>query len=311
MQVGLKIWRYDAKTGDKALREYEVDAPEEATLLDCLDIVKDRHDGSLSYRKSCRMMICGSCGMRMDGAAVLACKMRMYDVAQAGHVPVISAMGNLPIVKDLVVDMKVLERARRFLDSVASGPNRSRYGYQEPTTDTPTRSAVGLLCRYYADGWGPNNPGMAAGVGYLLVFATPTSAAGTLLALVAVVACWELPVTSRAARDLLSRSDRSVEDAAISLGAGDLTTFTRIVAPTLRPAAGWIFGYLLAAGVLAVGTVIVLGPAGRALGALTMLTLAAAGATGTACAVAAWGRISTAAAAAERSNLLIRIGFLR
>ena len=50
-------------------------------------------------------MICGSCGMRMDGAAVLACQTRMYDVAQAGHVPVISAMGNLPIVKDLVVDM--------------------------------------------------------------------------------------------------------------------------------------------------------------------------------------------------------------
>ena len=50
-------------------------------------------------------MICGSCGMRMDGGAVLACKVRMYDIAQAGHVPVISAMGNLPIVKDLVVDM--------------------------------------------------------------------------------------------------------------------------------------------------------------------------------------------------------------
>jgi succinate dehydrogenase / fumarate reductase, iron-sulfur subunit len=105
MQVGLKIWRYDSSTGERALREYEIDAPEEATLLDCLDIVKDRHDGSLAFRKSCRMMICGSCGMRMDGGAVLACKMRMYDIAQNGHVPVISAMGNLPIVKDLVVDM--------------------------------------------------------------------------------------------------------------------------------------------------------------------------------------------------------------
>src|SRR5207244_2317528 len=62
--------------------------------------------GTLSFRKSCRMMICGSCGMRMDGAAVLACKTRMYDIAQAGHVPTISAMGNLPIVKDLVVDME-------------------------------------------------------------------------------------------------------------------------------------------------------------------------------------------------------------
>ena len=105
MQVALKVWRYDAATGDRALREYEIDAPEEATLLDCLDIVKDRHDGTLAYRKSCRMMICGSCGMRMDGAAVLACKTRMYDIAQAGHAPVFSSMGNLPIVKDLVVDM--------------------------------------------------------------------------------------------------------------------------------------------------------------------------------------------------------------
>jgi len=50
-------------------------------------------------------MICGSCGMRMDGAAVLACKTRMYDIAKAGHEPVISPMGNLPVLKDLVVDM--------------------------------------------------------------------------------------------------------------------------------------------------------------------------------------------------------------
>ena len=105
MKVAFKIWRYSAATGERALKEYEIDAPEEATLLDCLDIAKDRHDGTLAYRKSCRMMICGSCGMRMDGAAVLACKTRMYDIAQAGQIPTISAMGNLPIVKDLVVDM--------------------------------------------------------------------------------------------------------------------------------------------------------------------------------------------------------------
>ena len=105
MRVALKVWRFDSASGERALKEYEFDAPEEATLLDCLDIVKDRHDGSLAYRKSCRMMICGSCGMRMDGAAVLACKTQMREIAEAGHVPVISAMGNLPIVKDLVVDM--------------------------------------------------------------------------------------------------------------------------------------------------------------------------------------------------------------
>src|SRR4030095_12027715 len=69
IQVALKIWRYDSSTGERALKEYEVTAPEWVTLLDVLDLIKDRVDGTLSYRKSCRMMICGSCGMRMDGGA--------------------------------------------------------------------------------------------------------------------------------------------------------------------------------------------------------------------------------------------------
>src|SRR5215469_29303 len=105
MDVGLKIWRFNSRSGERELQEFEFKAPDEATLLDCLDIVKDQQDGTLAFRKSCRMMICGSCGMRMDGAAVLACKTRMYDIAQSGQIPTISPMGNLPIVKDLVVDM--------------------------------------------------------------------------------------------------------------------------------------------------------------------------------------------------------------
>jgi succinate dehydrogenase / fumarate reductase, iron-sulfur subunit len=106
LEVTLKIWRVDGETGERKLVTYEVEAPEWACLLDVLDIVKDRVDGTLAYRKSCRMMICGSCGMRMDGRAILACKERMKPIVEAGHVPVISAMGNLPIVKDLVVDMQ-------------------------------------------------------------------------------------------------------------------------------------------------------------------------------------------------------------
>jgi succinate dehydrogenase / fumarate reductase, iron-sulfur subunit len=105
VDVALKIWRFDPETGERVLREYEVDAPEWACLLDVLDLIKDKQDGTLAYRKSCRMMICGSCGMRMDGCAVLACKERMKPIADAGHVPVISAMGNMPVLKDLVVDM--------------------------------------------------------------------------------------------------------------------------------------------------------------------------------------------------------------
>jgi succinate dehydrogenase / fumarate reductase iron-sulfur subunit len=126
IDVALKIWRYDPETGEKALREYEVDAPEWACLLDVLDLIKDKHDGTLAYRKSCRMMICGSCGMRMDGRAVLACKERMKPIAEAGHVPVISAMGNMPVLKDLVVDMEP------FWDKVRSVKPWLDPGYEEP-----------------------------------------------------------------------------------------------------------------------------------------------------------------------------------
>ena len=126
MTVAVKIWRYDPQSGDRRLEQHEVDAPEWVTLLDVLDIVKDRVDGSLAYRKSCRMMICGSCGMRMDGAAVLACKTRMYDIAKAGHAPVVSAMGNLPIVKDLVVDMQP------FWDKFRAVKPYLEPGYAEP-----------------------------------------------------------------------------------------------------------------------------------------------------------------------------------
>jgi succinate dehydrogenase / fumarate reductase, iron-sulfur subunit len=106
MDVALKIWRYNPQRGERELREYEVDAPDWACLLDVLDLIKDKHDGTLAYRKSCRMMICGSCGMRMDGRAILACKERMKPIADAGQVPVISPMGNMPVLKDLVVDME-------------------------------------------------------------------------------------------------------------------------------------------------------------------------------------------------------------
>src|SRR6476659_4016897 len=127
MDVALKIWRFDPESGEKALREYEVDAPEWACLLDVLDLIKDKHDGTLAYRKSCRMMICGSCGMRMDGRAVLACTERMKPIADAGHVPVISAMGNMPVLKDLVVDMDP------FWNKVRSVKPWLDPGYDEPT----------------------------------------------------------------------------------------------------------------------------------------------------------------------------------
>jgi succinate dehydrogenase / fumarate reductase iron-sulfur subunit len=150
VQVALKIWRYDPVAGERKLVDYEFDAPEWATLLDCLDIVKDRIDGTLAFRKSCRMMICGSCGMRMNGAAVLACKTRMYDIAQAGEVPVISAMGNLPIVKDLVVEMAPfwgkIRAVTPWLEPGYADPGEKEHVVSQERMDVVHKESLCIMC---------------------------------------------------------------------------------------------------------------------------------------------------------------------
>src|SRR4051812_50044435 len=108
MQFTLKIERWNPETEEGGLQEFTVEAPETATLLDVLDVVKDTVDGSVTYRKSCRMAVCGSCGMRMDGAAVLGCETPMAPPAAEGGGPGLSPMGDPAVVKDQVGDMAAL-----------------------------------------------------------------------------------------------------------------------------------------------------------------------------------------------------------
>jgi hypothetical protein len=75
----------------------------------------------------------------------------------------IQALHSAKLCKELVVDKRSIDRAMRFLDTVSSGSSKSQYGYRTPGA-TPTLTSVGLLCRYYENGWGPNHPGMIDGV---------------------------------------------------------------------------------------------------------------------------------------------------
>ncbi|MGI9188310.1 MAG: 2Fe-2S iron-sulfur cluster-binding protein, partial [Gaiellales bacterium] len=105
MEATLRVRRYDPDTKKSRFDTFTVTIPVTASVLDALDAIKDTHDGTLSYRKSCRMAVCGSCGMRVDGGAALACKTPMKKFVDAGHTITVSPMGNLPVIKDLVVDM--------------------------------------------------------------------------------------------------------------------------------------------------------------------------------------------------------------
>lgn len=78
----------------------------------------------------------------------------------------LQALQSAKLCKDLVVRKDVIDKASKFLDTVAQGSAKSTYGYSTPGAG-PTTTAVGLLCRYYVDGWGAQHPGMNAGVEFL------------------------------------------------------------------------------------------------------------------------------------------------
>ena len=148
MEVTLKI-RRSPDGASHHVETYTVDVPETATLLDALDAVKDKRDGTLAYRKSCRMAVCGSCGMRMDGGAVLACKTAMKPLVERGHVPTISPMGNLPVIKDLVVDMEPfwakIRAVKPFLQT-EEHPEKEHLVEQPVQTANIGKEALCIMC---------------------------------------------------------------------------------------------------------------------------------------------------------------------
>lgn len=109
MEVKLKVRRFDpASDAGPRFQSYRVELPEHATVLDALIHVREYVDGSLSLRCSCRSAICGSCAMRVDHRARLACKTKVRDLMRGdNHEIVVEPMGNMPVLKDLVTDMQV------------------------------------------------------------------------------------------------------------------------------------------------------------------------------------------------------------
>lgn len=98
------IYRWDPDTGgNPRMDTYEVDMESCAPMvLDALIKIKDEVDSTLTFRRSCREGICGSCAMNIDGANTLACTKPIDDVK--GDVK-IYPLPHMPVVKDLVPDL--------------------------------------------------------------------------------------------------------------------------------------------------------------------------------------------------------------
>jgi fumarate reductase iron-sulfur subunit len=103
-RITLQVVRYRPEAeAEPGVQEYEVPCPRDWVVLDGLNHVKDQLDGTLSYRWSCRMGICGSCGMTVNGEPKLTCATFLTDYAPG---PVrVEPLRNFPIIRDLVVEM--------------------------------------------------------------------------------------------------------------------------------------------------------------------------------------------------------------
>ena len=104
MIMNIDVLRYrPEEDAEPWWQSFKVPYSHETSLLDALSHIKDHLDQTLSFRWSCRMAICGSCGMMVNGVPKLGCKTFLRDYPD-GKLKV-EPLANFPIERDLVVDM--------------------------------------------------------------------------------------------------------------------------------------------------------------------------------------------------------------
>src|SRR5262245_21621714 len=103
-RIKLQVVRYrPEQDGEPTTQEYEVPCHKEWVILDGLNYIKDQLDGTLSFRWSCRMGCCGSCGMTVNGEPKLTCA---TFLSSYGEGPVrVEPLRNFPVIRDLIVDI--------------------------------------------------------------------------------------------------------------------------------------------------------------------------------------------------------------
>jgi fumarate reductase iron-sulfur subunit len=105
-KIILEIARYSPeRDAEPSFQTFEVPFRREWVVLDALNHVKDKVDGSLTYRWSCRMGICGSCGVMVNGEPKLSCATFLSSYAGNGKKVRLEPLRYFPIVRDLVTEL--------------------------------------------------------------------------------------------------------------------------------------------------------------------------------------------------------------
>src|SRR4051794_9445194 len=151
----LDIRRFDPESGKAAYwQQFTVDLEPERSVLDAILRARNDEDGSLAIRCSCQAAICGSCGVRINGKSKLACNTKPGDAADASQlgdgVITVEPMGNMPVIKDLIVDMdavhwKKVQRVVPWLLPEGAPPEREYIVPAESMIDI-TQSMACIQC---------------------------------------------------------------------------------------------------------------------------------------------------------------------
>jgi succinate dehydrogenase / fumarate reductase iron-sulfur subunit len=151
----LKLRRFNPESGEAPYWEnFEVDLAPERSVLDGILQARAEQDGSIGIRCSCQAAICGSCGVRINGKSSLACNTKLglaSELSQQGDgTIVVEPFGNMPVIKDLIVDMdavhwKKVQRVVPWLLPEGDPPEREYVVEPEAMIDI-TQSMACIHC---------------------------------------------------------------------------------------------------------------------------------------------------------------------
>jgi fumarate reductase iron-sulfur subunit len=140
----VSVWRGGASG---AYRIYEVPRQESQSVLDVVTYIQRNIDPTLSYRFACRVGMCGACAMTVNGVARWTCRTHVAKVAK-GNAIQIAPLANLPVVKDLVADMReFFDKGARALGRFVPSATR-KDAFARVASDSPERIAIdaGIEC---------------------------------------------------------------------------------------------------------------------------------------------------------------------
>jgi fumarate reductase iron-sulfur subunit len=102
--IRLTVTRFNPEVDEApGMQSYDIPYRADMVVLDALNYIKHQMDGSLTFRWSCRMGICGSCGMMVNGTPRLTCGTYLREFYP--NPVVVEPLANFPIIRDLVIDM--------------------------------------------------------------------------------------------------------------------------------------------------------------------------------------------------------------